>query len=204
VDTAEPVEVVRSAASRLRRAAPAIIGLVLFFVALEVLRAELRRVTWVELLRDVTSTPAPRLALAIGLTAMNYVALVGYDLLAFMYIRKPLARARVALAALVAHAIANNVGFMMLSGASVRYRFYSRWGVTAEELSRIIVFYAVTFWLGLLFVGGISLATSRLPADLDLPAGRWVPAAGWLAVAAALQVSFEICCVAFADFAVQE
>ena len=26
----------------------------------------------------------------------------------------------------------------MLSGASVRYRFYSRWGVTAEELSRIV------------------------------------------------------------------
>ena len=38
----------------------------------------------------------------------------------------------------------------MLSGASVRYRFYTRWGVTAEELSRIVFSYSVTFWLGLL------------------------------------------------------
>jgi phosphatidylglycerol lysyltransferase len=186
VGTAQPGELVESAAGRLRRAAPAVIGLVLFFAALEVMRAELRRVTWVELVHDVTAMPPPRLALAIGLTAVNYAVLIGYDLLAFVYIRKPLARARVALAAFVAHAIANNVGFTMLSGASVRYRFYSRWGITAEELSRIIVFYAVTFWLGLLFVGGISLATSRLTLDLDLPAGRWVPVAGWLSVAVAL------------------
>ena len=47
----------------------------------------------------------------------------------------------------------------MLSGASVRYRFYTRWGVTAEELSRIVFSYSVTFWLGLLALGGLSLAT---------------------------------------------
>ena len=49
----------------------------------------------------------------------------------------------------------------MLSGASVRYRFYTRWGVTAEELSRIVVRYSVTFWLGLLALGGLSLALAR-------------------------------------------
>jgi len=37
----------------------------------------------------------------------------------------------------VAYAVSNNVGFAMLSGASVRYRFYTRWGVSAEELSRL-------------------------------------------------------------------
>jgi uncharacterized membrane protein YbhN (UPF0104 family) len=43
-----------------------------------------------------------------------------------VYIRKPIARARVALASFVAYAVANNVGFSVLSGASVRYRFYTR------------------------------------------------------------------------------
>ena len=62
----------------------------------------------------------------------------------------------------LAYAVANNVGFAMLSGASVRYRFYTRWGVTAEELSRIVFSYSVTFWLGLLVLGGISLG--RQPA----------------------------------------
>ena len=46
----------------------------------------------------------------------------------------------------------------MLSGASVRYRFYTRWGLSGEELSRIVFSYSVTFWLGLLALGGVSLA----------------------------------------------
>ena len=70
----------------------------------------------------------------------------------------------------LAYAISNNVGFAMLSGASVRYRFYTRWGVTAEELSRIVFSYSVTFWLGLLALGGLSLAVSPLP-DITARAG---------------------------------
>jgi phosphatidylglycerol lysyltransferase len=54
----------------------------------------------------------------------------------------------------------------MLSGGSVRYRFYTRWGVTAEELSRIVFSYSVTFWLGLCALGGLSLLVSPVP---DLP-----------------------------------
>jgi phosphatidylglycerol lysyltransferase len=156
------------------------VSLAVFFAALAVLRSELRHVTWVELMRDTAAMPAHRLAVAVALTALNYAVLTAYDLLAFVYIGKPIARARVALASFVAYAVANNVGFSVLSGASVRYRFYTRWGVTAEELSRIVFFYATTFWLGLLFVGGVSLATSQLPADLHVPAKPAVAALGWL------------------------
>jgi phosphatidylglycerol lysyltransferase len=166
--------------ARLRRLVPAMVSLALFFAALAVLRGELRHVTWVELMRDVVAIPPNRLGMAVALTALNYAVLTAYDLLAFVYIGKPIARARVALASFVAYAVANNVGFSVLSGASVRYRFYTRWGVTAEELSRIVFFYATTFWLGLLFIGGVSLATSRLPADLQIPARPAVAMVGWL------------------------
>jgi len=128
---------------------------------------------------NTSATSPHRLGWAVALTALNYAVLTAYDLLAFVYIRKPIARGRVALASFVAYAVANNVGFSVLSGASVRYRFYTRWGVTAEELSRIVFFYATTFWLGLLFIGGVSLATSRLPVDLQLPARPLVAAVGW-------------------------
>jgi len=173
-----------AAVTWLRRAGPAAISLALFFAALAVLRNELRQVTWFELVRDVAATPRPRLGIALALTALNYAALTGYDLLAFVYIGRPLARARVALASFVAYAVANNVGFAMLSGASVRYRFYTRWGVTTEELSRIVFFYATTFWVGLLLVGGVSVARSPLPADLQIPGRPVVVAAGWLCVVA--------------------
>ena len=165
---------------RLRQAIPVVIGLVLFLVALEVLRVELKAVSWHDLTADVVRTPPSQLAFVFFLTLLNYATLAGYDLLAFAYIGKTLPRARVALASFLAYAISNNVGFALLSGASVRYRFYTRWGVTAEELSRIVFSYSVTFWLGLFGLGGLSLVVSPLPGARELPAHQFLAPVGWL------------------------
>ena len=168
---------------RVTRAAPAVIGFVLFVAALVVLRRELHAVTFHELVSDVLSTPVRRLLLALALTALNYAILTGYDFLAFAYIGKRLSWDRIVLASFLAYAIANNVGFAMLSGASVRYRFYTRWGVTAAELSRVIFAYLTTFWLGLLLLGGISIAASPLSDALALPRALAVPLGITLALA---------------------
>ena len=161
---------------------PVLGGLALFLVALAVLRAEFRAVSWGEITRDVLSTPAPNLAAALALTALNYLVLSGYDLLAFRYVGKSLPPTHIVGASFLAYAIGHNVGLAMLSGASVRYRFYSRWGVTAHELSRIVVSCAVTFWLGLLALGGFSLASAP-PVVPGLPGPRVVMGVGWALMA---------------------
>jgi len=143
---------------RLHQFAAPLGGIVLFTVALAVLRRELHSVSYHEVTTDLLAVPLPGLLLAVALTALNYVVLTGYDQLAFAYIGRTISRARISLVGFVAYAIANNVGFAMLSGASVRYRFYTRWGLTPAELSRIVLFYSTTFWLGLLVLGGASLA----------------------------------------------
>ena len=51
----------------------------------------------------------------------------------------------------------------------MRYRFYSRWGITGPQFSRIVISYSVTFWLGLLALGGLSLVFSPLLADVPFP-----------------------------------
>lgn len=168
---------------RLQRALPVLVSLIVFAAALEVLRIELHSVSWHDLTRDVLDTPGPQLAGALLLTAVNYLVLTGYDVLAFRYVGKVLPVRQIAGAAFLAYAISHNVGFAALSGASVRYRFYSRWGVTAEELSRIVFSYSVTFWLGLLALGGISFIASPLPPLGFLPRRAAVVAAGWLLVA---------------------
>ena len=168
---------------RARHALPVLAGLVVFVVALEVLRVELRAGTWPELTAAVVGVPRGRLALAIALTVLNYAVLTLYDQLAFAYIGNALPRARIALTSFLAYAISNSVGFAMLSGASVRYRFYTRWGVTAEELSRIIFSYSLTFWLGLFALGGLSLVVTPLPSARELPAHQLVTLAGWLLMA---------------------
>jgi phosphatidylglycerol lysyltransferase len=103
--------------------------------------------------------------------------LTGYDFLALASIGKRLARPRIAAASFLAYAVANNVGFATLSGASVRFRYYSRWGLTAGELARTVLSCSITFWLGLLALGGASLAWQPPAADgLSAALGR---GAGW-------------------------
>jgi phosphatidylglycerol lysyltransferase len=155
---------------RLLQALPALASLIAFAVALEVLRLEVRNVGWHDLTRALADTPRPRLGAALALTAVNYVVLTGYDLLAFRYIGRELPRARIAATAFVAYAIAHNVGFAALSGASVRYRFYARWGLSAEDLSRIVFSTALTFWVGLCALGGGTLLVAAAPPG-------WAPAA---------------------------
>jgi phosphatidylglycerol lysyltransferase len=171
---------------RVKEALPALLGLALFGIALTVLRRELQALSWPALAADVLDTPPSQLASAIALTALNYAVLAGYDLIAFATIGRSPSRLRVAAASFLAYAVANNVGFAMLSGASVRYRFYTRWGVSAEELARIVVSYSVTFWLGLLLLGGLSLAMSTLPAAHELPGHQIAGVIGWALVAICL------------------
>jgi len=157
--------------ARLRRALPFLIGVVIFIGALDLLRQELQALTWRQITTAISGTSASRLGLAVLLTALNFAVLTGYDLLAFEYIGKRLPLARVMGTSLLAYAISNSVGLGVLSGASVRYRFYSRWGVTDGELSRIVLSYSVTFWLGLLALGGASLVVIPPPATLG-PSSR--------------------------------
>ncbi len=170
---------------RLRKVLPTLIGLGLFLVAVEVLHRELRAVSWATLTSDILQTPARRLTAALLLTIANYAVLTGYDFVALAYVGRSLSRWRVIVASFLAYAIANNVGFAIFSGASVRYRFYTRWGVTVNDLSRVVLSCSVTFWLGLLALGGLSLAISPLPRAHDLAASVLLALVGWLFMATA-------------------
>jgi phosphatidylglycerol lysyltransferase len=170
---------------RLLKALPAVAGLLLFVVALEVLRHQLRTVSWHTLTTSVLNTPPRQLLAALLLTVLNYAILTGYDFVALASIGKKLPAWNVISTSFLSYAMANNVGFAWLSGASVRYRFYSRFGITAGDLSRIVFSCAVTFWVGLLTLGGLSLALGSLPQIDGLPAASLLAPIGWLLSAAA-------------------
>jgi phosphatidylglycerol lysyltransferase len=179
----------REMSARLRAVLPPLIALVVFVIALEVLRHELAATSWRAIVTSTKATPWPQMAAALVLTVLNYAVLTGYDFLAFASIGKRMAPWRIGVASFLAYAVANNVGFALLSGASIRYRFYTRWGLGAEELSRIVFSYSITFWLGLLALGGVSLAlTPPLPIG-PLPAPV-VELLGWILLA--LSVAFVV------------
>ena len=101
---------------RFRQGAPVVAALVLFVGALEILRHELSTYSWATITADLPHMPSWQIVAAVGVTALNYLVLTGYDFLAFASIGRQMAAWRIGLASFVAYAIANNVGFAMLSG----------------------------------------------------------------------------------------
>ena len=86
----------------------------------------------------------------VALTVVNYVVLVGYDLLGIHYIRHPLSLGRVALASFLSYAVGNS--FWSVAGRfdhSIPVVF--RWGLSSVEIVKLILLIAATFWIGLFF-----------------------------------------------------
>jgi phosphatidylglycerol lysyltransferase len=59
----------------------------------------------------------------------------------------------------------------MLAGSSVRYRLYSAWGLSAEDITKVVAFCSLTLWMGFLTLGGIIflLEPMIVPERLHLP-----------------------------------
>ena len=170
---------------KLRRSLPALAGLILFVLALEVLRHQLKTASWHTLMTSTLNTPPRQLLAALLFTILNYAVLTGYDFLALASIGKKLPFWNVVSTSFLAYAFANNVGFAMLSGASVRHRFYSRFGITAGDLARIVISCSMTFWVGLLTLGGLSLAFRSFHQAGGMPASPLLVPIGWLLTAIA-------------------
>lgn len=117
----------------------------------------LSRYTLAEIVASMGDIPATRLIAALSFSAASYLCLTGFDWLAVRYAGRPLAWRRAALASFISMSIGHNVGLAALSSGAIRYRFYSRWGLEAGDVARVILFCGVTVGLGLAAVGGVGL-----------------------------------------------
>ncbi|HEX9903682.1 MAG TPA: UPF0104 family protein, partial [Propylenella sp.] len=120
-------------------AAVAVIALAAFL-----LYRTLSRYDYDELVQSIASIPPFRLATALLFAAASYLCLTGFDALALRYVGHPLPYRKVALASFVSLSLGHNIGFAALSSGTIRYRFYSREGLTAEEVAKVIVFCGTT------------------------------------------------------------
>lgn len=129
----------------------------------------LSQYTWEDIRSSIAAIPAVNFALALAFAACSYVCLTFFDVLALRYAGKPLPYPRTALASFTSLSIGHNVGVAALSSGAVRYRFYSRWGLEAQEIAKLIVFCGVTVGLGLVTLAGICLLA--LPGTAGKVAG---------------------------------
>jgi len=156
---------------RFKHVLPSLISLVLLLASLGVLNQELKQYSSAELEHSLISIPGTQFIGAIALTLLNCLVFTGYDALAMQYIRHPMAYLKTALVAFTSTAVGNTVGLGLLSGGAIRYRFYAPWGLSALQITKVIAFVTLSFWLGLSIISGILFVGQPIlvPSVLHLP-----------------------------------
>jgi uncharacterized membrane protein YbhN (UPF0104 family) len=140
-----------------RRIGVPLIGVTGAAIALFLLYRTLSRYDFDDLVASITAIPPASLALASLFAAASYLTLTGFDYLAVRYAGKPLPYAYVAPASFCSLSLGHNIGFAALSSGAIRYRFYSRAGLTVEEVAKVILFCGMTVGIGLAVLAGIVL-----------------------------------------------
>ncbi|MFB9949651.1 bifunctional lysylphosphatidylglycerol flippase/synthetase MprF [Rhizobium puerariae] len=132
-------------------------------------------VSYDDVVEALGNTRWSSIGLAVFFTALSFAALVGYDLNAITYIGRSLPLVPVAMTAFSAYAVGNTAGFGALSGGAIRFRAYSRLGLSPDDIARIIAFVTLAFGIGLLAVTALaSLVTApRIGAVLNIDSS-WV------------------------------
>lgn len=131
------------------------VSVVLLCLSFWAISRELHQYSLQTVFQILGAMPSKQLASAIALVALNYAMLTGYDTLAVRFVHHPLPYRKTALAALLSYAISNTVGLAFLSSSAIRLRLYTKWGFSVSEVAQIIAFCNLSFWLGLLSVGGV-------------------------------------------------
>ncbi|MBD2450621.1 UPF0104 family protein [Nostoc sp. FACHB-152] len=148
-----------------------IFGLLLLVLSIWAIANELREYNYHDIFNAIAAIPQQRLAWAIGLTVFGYIVMAGYDILGFAYINRSLHWQKIALTNFISSSFSNTIGFALLTGSAIRYRFYSKWQVSRIAIAQIIAFVNFTFWLGMFTVAGLIFLIHplKIPTQLHLP-----------------------------------
>jgi uncharacterized membrane protein YbhN (UPF0104 family) len=137
----------------------AVLALMVFSIVL--VRKKLAGLTWDQVWDGVVTIPKYQIALAVLFTAINFVVLTGYDLIAVRYLKKQLPLRKVMVGAIIGYALSNVLGWM-IGGTAIRFRLYTGWGFRLIEVIALVSILSVTFWLGMFLLAGIAFVRLKV------------------------------------------
>lgn len=141
-----------------------------FFLALPVLLFILiRNLDWAEVMASLRAYQWSTLLPGIFIALTSYLVFSSYDLVGRRYTHHPLPRRQVLPVAFVCYAFNINLS-SWIGGVAMRYRLYSRLGLSVATITRIISLSVLTNTLGYIIVAGVifSLRLVQLPSSWEL------------------------------------
>ncbi|MGJ3629532.1 lysylphosphatidylglycerol synthase transmembrane domain-containing protein [Sphingomonas sp. MMS24-JH45] len=110
----------------------------------------------------IHAIPPDRIAAALALTAVSYLMLTFYDLVALRVVGKPLPWRTAAVGSFAGYTLSHNLGLALLTGGSARLRIYTRAGLD-PDVARVIEIASATFWAGIVTVAGMAMVARSGP-----------------------------------------
>ena len=159
----------------LRLLGPVLVGLV-FLAAVWLLYRELRRYELSQIGARILEISPIGFGIAVVMTVVNWLILIGYDYLAMRYVGLSLPLRRVAMASFCGYACSYNFG-ATLAGTTIRLRLYSAWKVPVVKILQLLIILGLTFWFGLFGLAGtVFLVDPPQIVALDAPQAAAAPA----------------------------
>jgi uncharacterized membrane protein YbhN (UPF0104 family) len=125
-------------------------------LVLALVARQARAVEWAEVWAAVQAIPARQLVLATSLAALSYTLYASFDLIGRHLTRARISAGRSLGTAAISYAFNLNFG-SLVGGMAMRLRLYTRWGLSAPTVAKVIAYSMVTNWLGYSWVAGAVL-----------------------------------------------
>ncbi len=167
-----------------------LISLVLFVVAAIAVNHQIANYGWQNVLIDLFNCPTETLEQMLLMSVFGYVTLSGCEWIAIQYTGEKLDYKYILFGSFLSNAISHNVGSSLLSGGSIRYRFYRGWGLSKSAIAKITAFGTISYFLSaftLLIIAALTASRTMTlngmladgPLKLMLIVGTFL-VAGWL------------------------
>ncbi|MBA1428820.1 UPF0104 family protein [Pseudomonas fluorescens] len=128
---------------------------VAFFLLLIVLFTLLaRRIDWSEVLQTLSEFKVRTLLIAAALTVCSFIVYACFDLIGRTYIRQPLRWKQILPVGIISYAFNLNLS-AWVGGIAMRYRLYSRLGVSTGNIAKILGLSLATNWFGYMAISGV-------------------------------------------------
>lgn len=126
-----------------------------FFLALIVLFTLLaRRIDWSEVVQTLGDFKVRTLVVAGALTLCSFLVYASFDLIGRTYIRQNLVWKQILPVGIISYAFNLNLS-AWVGGIAMRYRLYSRLGVSTGNIAKILGLSLATNWFGYMAIAGV-------------------------------------------------
>jgi glycosyltransferase 2 family protein len=134
-----------------------VIGLAAVVFSLFILKKELGNVGVDEIRQSLAAISLQNYFYAFLSCTVAYAMLAWYDQIALLHLKKKLSWWVISSVSFVAYSLSHNIGASMFTSGVIRYRAYSRYGLTVGEVALLSAFCSFTFAFGSIFLGGFVL-----------------------------------------------